>query len=86
MPDVIGPGVDVLSCAPGGGLAKMSGSSMATPHIAGLAALLMSAKPAVSGSDIEQAILMSCQLPASMQAARGGRGVPHAARALALLA
>ncbi|MBI3554545.1 MAG: S8 family peptidase [Elusimicrobia bacterium] len=36
---LIGPGVSVLSLAPGGGTATMSGTSMATPHNAGLAAL-----------------------------------------------
>lgn len=38
-PNVSGPGVDVLSAKLGGGLTLMSGTSMATPHVAGAAAL-----------------------------------------------
>jgi subtilisin family serine protease len=36
---VAGPGVEITSAKRGGGLAAMSGTSMATPHVAGVAAL-----------------------------------------------
>lgn len=41
--DLVLPGVDILSSARGGGYVKMSGTSMAAPHAAGLAALYIAA-------------------------------------------
>ena len=85
VPDIVGPGVDVLSCIPGGGFAEMSGSSMATPHIAGLAALLFEAKKTATVDEVEQAIFGSCTLPSMMSHDRANRGIPDGVKAVAAL-
>jgi subtilisin family serine protease len=85
VPDLVAPGVNVLSCMPGGQYAEDSGTSMATPHLAGLAALLLGRHPQASADQVEQAILDSCALPAGMAALRAGKGVPDGPQALARL-
>ena len=56
--DVIAPGVDVYSTIKNG-YGKMSGTSMATPHVAGVVGLLFSANPNIEADDVKEIISAS---------------------------
>ena len=85
VPDLVAPGTGVISAKPGGGYQEMDGTSMATPHVAGLAALLLQAAPSATPDRIEGAIFASCSRTAGMTVDRANRGIPAAVRALEAL-
>jgi serine protease AprX len=60
-PDLAGPGVDITSTVPGGGFLSLSGTSMASPHVAGLAALVLEQNPGARPLLVKKLLESSCE-------------------------
>jgi subtilisin family serine protease len=57
--DVFAPGVDILSTVPGNRYERNSGTSMATPVVSGVAALIMDYFPNLTAADVKNIIVTS---------------------------
>ncbi len=73
--DIGAPGVSVNSTLPGNTYGAYSGTSMATPHVTGAAALYAAANPGATAAQIKSAILASATPTASLagRTVTGGR-------------
>lgn len=72
--DLVAPGVSIRSSGRGGGRATLTGTSMASPHAAGCAALLLASGDATSPDEIETFLGAS---PVRVQDPRNGLSFPR---------
>ncbi len=61
--DVIAPGVDIESTTVGGKYGEKSGTSMAAPHVAGLAALVLEVEGALTPAELKDHLRATGQCP-----------------------
>ncbi|MGA4730470.1 S8 family peptidase [Micromonospora taraxaci] len=82
-PEISAPGVDIVAAAPGGDYATMSGTSMATPHVAGTAAILAGQHPDWTGPQLKAALMDSAKPTGEDTIYEQGAGRVDIARAVA---
>lgn len=86
--DIAAPGVNILSTLPteaGGPYGLLSGTSMASPTVAGVVALIRSVKPTASAVEVRELLINSSDLLPSLQGKVRSGGRVNVARALAQL-
>jgi subtilisin family serine protease len=73
--DLAAPGVDIVSTWPGNRYALSSGTSMATPHVSGAAALVLAHSPSLTTAGVRAALLGSVDAVPALagEVATGGR-------------
>ncbi len=81
--DLAAPGVSIASLQLGGGIVEMSGTSMATPIVAGAAALVSSLEPGLSASALKARLMATVDKIAALQGAVASGGRLNLARAVA---
>ncbi|MEV6964086.1 S8 family serine peptidase [Hamadaea sp. NPDC051192] len=92
-PDLAAPGVDIVAALAAGTepgevvddrYVRLSGTSMATPHVAGAAAILLQAHPQWTGGQLKSTLMGSAHLTPDAQVADQGAGRVDVAAALKL--
>ncbi len=65
--DVFAPGSNILSTTNNGRTGTLSGTSMASPHVAGVAALMLSANDSLGPDEIKEALIKTCVQNSSLK-------------------
>ncbi len=82
-PDILAPGEKITSTIPGGRSQRMDGTSMAAPHVAGAAAMLMARYPELIGRPLQiKEILMRTATDLKREPSFQGAGLLDVLRAL----
>lgn len=82
--DLAAPGARILSSVKGGGYATWDGTSMAAPHVAGVAALILSVNPKFSVAQVKKILLASVDVDSGLSGAVTTSGRLNAAKAVEL--
>jgi hypothetical protein len=80
--DLAAPGVGTLSTVPGSGYETKSGTSMATPHVAGVAGLILSLYPEANNQEIKTRLLANVDAVPALQGKVATAGRLNAAASL----
>ncbi|NBP81653.1 hypothetical protein EBU58_13260, partial [bacterium] len=83
--DLAAPGASIYSTTPGNSYASYSGTSMATPHVSGVVALMAAANPAATPSQLRTALLESVTPLGSLTGRVATGGLLDAAAAVAMI-
>lgn len=81
--DIAGPGTDVYSTYTGQRYKTLSGTSMACPHVTGVAALVLSAVPRLSAKEVEGHICETATAISGFPREQQGAGLVNAEAAVA---
>ena len=82
VPDLVAPGEGVYSSVMGGGYESWNGTSMATPIVSGVAALILEKYPDITIGQLQDELMTTCKFLKNVAPDRQGKGLIQVKAAL----